>query len=325
MKHSPITLILLGALPLTGCGYDGHVATSVAGATDAAAGDEVWETKYYKNGVFRTDDQIYSVFHSDDWILGMSGNRMIESSDMVHWLRMGRKAFSTDEFQVADSSGLDIVRIGDKYVMAYASADGSIGVAESLRIRGPYHNSRTVLAKGEEMTYGNPAFFCEGETRWLLWDTPQGIAIGKFEWDETAPKVTDRKQIASNSFRAPKIICKNGMYYLWATLSDSQGGIAVGRSRQLDGPYHTSDGIAMESRGPVVPTVIPNSEFSCVGNGSDIITDNNNDDWIIYHARTYLAGEMSTVLMLDKIMWDNGWPVMSKLHASVAAQRQPRF
>ena len=68
----------------------------------------------------------------------------------------------------------------------------------------------------------------------------------------------------------------------------------------------------METEGQVVPTVIPNSEFSCISNGSDIITDTNNDDWIIYHARTILAV-------------DNGWPVMSKLHASVAAQRQPRF
>lgn len=116
------------------------------------------------------------------------------------------------------------------------------------------------------------------------------------------------------------------MYYLWATIRDRKGGIAVGRSKQLDGPYYTSDGIPMDTGGQqVVPTVIPNSEFSCIGNGSDIITDNNNDDWIIYHARTNLAGELSTVLMLDKIMWDNGWPVMSKLHASVAAQRQPRF
>lgn len=326
MKHSYITLFLLGALLLTACGHDGHVAASAAGATDAAAGDEVWETKYYKNGVFRTDGQIYSVFHSDDWIFGMSGNRMIESSDLVHWLRMGRKAFSTDEFQVADSSGLDIVRIGDKYVMAYVGTDGSIGIAESLRIRGPYHNSRTLLAQGGKTAYGNPSFFCEGDTRWLLWDTPQGIAIGKFEWNETAPEVVEQKQIGSNSFRAPKIICKNGMYYLWATIRDSKGGIAVGRSKQLDGPYFTSDGIPMDTGGQqIVPTVIPNSEFSCIGNGSDIITDSNNDDWIIYHARTNLAGELTTVLMLDKIMWDNGWPVMSKLHASVAAQRQPRF
>lgn len=48
MKHSYITLFLLGALLLTACGHDGHVAASAAGATDAAAGDEVWETKYSK-------------------------------------------------------------------------------------------------------------------------------------------------------------------------------------------------------------------------------------------------------------------------------------
>lgn len=326
MRHRSITLFLSGALLLTGCGQDGHVTTSAGGATDAAAGDEVPETKYYKNGVFRTDGQIYSVFRSDDWILGLSGNRMIESSDLVHWLRMGKKAFSTDEFQVADSSGLDIARIDDRYVMVYVAADGSIGMAESSRIRGPYHNSRTLLAKGADKSYGNPSFFCQGKSRWLVWDTPQGISIGKFKWDETAPRVMGLKQIGGDGFRAPRIVCRNGMYYLWATIRDSKGGIAVGRSRQLEGPYYTSDGIPMDTGGQqVVPTVIPNSEFSCVGNGSGIITDNNNDDWIIYHARTNLAGELGTVLMLDKIMWDNGWPVMSKLHASVAAQRQPRF
>lgn len=325
MKHFIITLLFSVALLLTGCGQNGQPATPTPGAADGVAGDEVRETKYYKNGVFKTDGHIYSLFHSDDWILGMSGNRMIESSDLVHWLKMGKKAFNADEFQVTDTTGLDIVKIGDKYLMAYVAVDGSIGIAESSRIRGPYHNSRTLLAKSGKDSYGNPSFFCEGGCRWLLWDTPQGISIGKFEWNDTDPKITDQKLIGGDGFHAPKIIGKNGMYYLWATIRGAKGGIAVGRSKQLEGPYYTSDGISMETEGQVVPTVIPNSEFSCISNGSDIITDTNNDDWIIYHARTNLAGELSTVLMLDKIMWDNGWPVMSKLHASVAAQRQPRF
>ena len=325
MKHFIITLLFSGALLLTGCGQNGQPATPTPGAADGVAGDEVRETKYYKNGVFKTDGHIYSLFHSDDWILGMSGNRMIESSDLVHWLKMGKKAFNADEFQVTDTTGLDIVKIGDKYLMAYVAVDGSIGIAESSRIRGPYHNSRTLLAKSGKDSYGNPSFFCEEGCRWLLWDTPQGISIGKFEWNDTGPKITDQKLIGGDGFHAPKIIGKNGMYYLWATIREGKGGIAVGRSKQLEGPYYTSDGISMETEGQVVPTVIPNSEFSCISNGSDIITDTNNDDWIIYHARTNLAGELSTVLMLDKIMWDNGWPVMSKLHASVAAQRQPRF
>ena len=267
MKHFIITLLFSGALLLTGCWQNGQPATLTPGGADGVAGDEVRETKYYKNGVFKTDGHIYSLFHSDDWILWMSGNRMIESSDLVHWLKMGKKAFNADEFQVTDTTGLDIVKIGDKYLMAYVAVDGSIGVAESSRIRGPYHNSRTLLAKSGKHSYGNPSFFCEGECRWLLWDTPQGISIGKFEWNDTDPKITDQKLIGGDGFHAPKIIGKNGMYYLWVTIRGAKGGIAVGRTKQLEGPYYTSDGISMESGGRLCPLsfLIQSSHASATG------------------------------------------------------------
>ena len=101
MKRFIIPFSLSGALLLGGCWHTDRMDSSKIRASGPLAEEDVRETKYYKNGVFRTDGDIYSVFHSGDWIFGISGNRMIESSDMVHWLRMGRGTFAADDCRVA--------------------------------------------------------------------------------------------------------------------------------------------------------------------------------------------------------------------------------
>lgn len=328
MKRSIVILSLSSALLLGGCGHNNREYSFQSAGSDTVFEGKVKETKYYKNGVFKTDGHIYSLFHTEDWVFGISGNRMIESSDLVHWVRMGKSAFDKDDFRVEQTSGLDITPVGEKYLMAYVSSDeenGGICLAEASRIRGPYRGNKILLPHSGKERLGNPSFFTQEEERWLLWDTPQGIFIGRFEWNETSPSVSGQKLIGSKNFYAPRVVEKEGMYYLWATLRDNKGGLVVGRSENIEGPYITSDGIFMETGGDVTPTIIPNSEFSCISNGSAFITDSNNDNWILYHSRANHAGASQTVLMLDKIMWDNGWPVMGKRHASVASQRCPRF
>lgn len=327
MKRFFLILSLSCALLPTGCGQNGHAGPFKADGSDVITEEEVRETTYYKNGVFRTDGRIYSLFHSDDWIFGISGDRMIESSDLTHWLRMGKSAFEADSLQVACSSGLDIARIGDSYVMAYVSPDGSIRTAQSSRIRGPYSGGKVLLGPSEKNGAGlaNPSFFCTGDSVWLLWDNPDGINMGRLAWTDRTSAVSDVRRIGAPEFFAPKIIEKYGRYYLLASLRRDKGGIVVGRSNTIGGPYHTSEGTAMTTGGPVTPTIIPNSEFSNLSNSSALITDTKNEDWIIYHARPAMSEKTQTVLMLDKIMWDNGWPVMGKRHASVASQRSPIF
>ncbi len=326
MKRVIITLFLSGALLLGGCWHIGNMNSFQGGGSDALMDEDVRETKYYKNGVFKTDGHIYSVFHSDDWIFGISGNRMIESSDLIHWVKMGKRTFATDDFPVADSSGLDIVRIGEKYLMPYVAPEGGICVAESSRLRGPYSESRALMPPADMKEFCcNPSFFTAKGLRWLLWDTPHGIYMGKFNWDGDSPAVSEPIIIAASGFSAPRLVEKGGMYYLWTTRRGNQGGLVVGRSKDIEGPYYTSEGIPMKAAEGVTPTILPNSEFTDISHGSGIITDANNEDWILYHACANLNGDRQPVLMLDKIMWDNGWPVMGKYHASVVAQRSPRF
>lgn len=327
MKRFIIPFSLSGALLLGGCWHTDRMDSSKIRASGPLAEEDVRETKYYKNGVFRTDGDIYSVFHSGDWIFGISGNRMIESSDMVHWLRMGRGTFAADDCRVARNSGLDIARLGERYLMAYIAPEGNICVAEASRIRGPYGAGRLLLSSAGKELGGccNPSFCTGKDGRWLVWDAPGGIYMGRFNWDSASPSVSEPKHIGGPGLCAPRIFGKEGMYYLWATIRDGHGGLAVGRSRNIEGPYYTADGLSMKDAGGVTPTVIPNSDFSDISNVSGIITDANHDDWLLYHARANVRGEWQTVLMLDKIMWDNGWPVMGKYHASVASQRSPRL
>ncbi len=57
------------------------------------------------------------------------------------------------------------------------------------------------------------------------------------------------------------------------------------------------------------------TKFVGTGHCSEIITDDNGTDWIMYHAiplneKTY-AGNWYRALMLDKITWgSDGWPMI---------------
>ena len=48
--------------------------------------------------------------------------------------------------------------------------------------------------------------------------------------------------------------------------------------------------------------------FIGTGHNSEIVTDDAGDSWILYHAYSKNYIEKGRVLMLDKLVWKNGWP-----------------
>ena len=53
-----------------------------------------------------------------------------------------------------------------------------------------------------------------------------------------------------------------------------------------------------------------NEYFVGLGHNSEIVTDDNGTDWIMYHA-VKVSNPDGRVLMLDKIKWKNGWPIVN--------------
>ena len=50
-----------------------------------------------------------------------------------------------------------------------------------------------------------------------------------------------------------------------------------------------------------------NDFFKGVGHNAEIVTDNDGQDWIMYHGYS-VKNYNGRVLMLDKVQWKNDWP-----------------
>ena len=110
---------------------------------------------------------------------------------------------------------------------------------------------------------------------------------------------------------------RDGWYYLFASAGSccrGQGStyhIIVGRAKHPLGPYTGPDGQSMLKLN-YRNTILASSRdkvFIGPGHNSEIITDDEGNDWIFYHSYNAADGYASRQLHLDRIKWNyNGWP-----------------
>jgi arabinan endo-1,5-alpha-L-arabinosidase len=66
-----------------------------------------------------------------------------------------------------------------------------------------------------------------------------------------------------------------------------------------------------------------NDRFVGTGHNSEIVQDNNGNDWIFYHAVS-VEKPKGRVLMMDKVKWNNDWPYIEGGSPSLEAEK-PEF
>lgn len=66
-----------------------------------------------------------------------------------------------------------------------------------------------------------------------------------------------------------------------------------------------------------------NNSFVGTGHNSEIVTDEAGNDWFFYHAVSTKNPDRR-VLMLDKINWENEWPVVVNQSPSLKSEK-PMF
>lgn len=157
-----------------------------------------------------------------------------------------------------------------------------------------------------------------------FWD---GIQLVKLEKDmktpATEPKTVARRrhthQVAeaqpignTNAIEAPFITYRDGYYYLFVSYDycckglDSNYKTAVGRSRNVEGPYYDKDGNDMADAGGNI-LVGESDRYAGVGHCSVYEFD---DKWYIA-AHGYDKNQRgASKLFLREISWEDGWPVI---------------
>ncbi|RYY37469.1 MAG: arabinan endo-1,5-alpha-L-arabinosidase [Sphingobacteriaceae bacterium] len=117
-----------------------------------------------------------------------------------------------------------------------------------------------------------------------------------------------------NAIEAPFIYKKDKYYYFFASTDYCCKGpkstykMIVGRSKKLTGPYLDKAGVSMQKGGG---TLLLEGDEKWYGVGHNAVANLDGIDYLVFHA--YDAADKGIPkLRLEKLSWENGWPVIKK-------------
>ena len=310
--------------------------------------------KTYTNPVFSADFPDPSVQRAPDgyFYAYATGPNCLKSKDLVEWERVSRvinRPTWNDTIRI-DSNGnkkkvyysfwaCDVNKIKERYVMYYACAlwgNGTrtgIGVASGSSLEKFQDNGK--MFRSTEIGVENsidPVYWEEKNKKYLAWGSFHGIYISELSKDGLTLKDPEKKlRIAGTAFEGAMIHKRGKYYYLFCSVGSCCEGVkstyrtVVGRSKKLFGPYVNKAGEKMLDN-HYTTIIKANDRWKGPGHNSEIITDNNGDDWLLYHAVDTEAPDKGRVMLLDRIIWSNdGWPSVNDGTPSTTPQNAPVF
>ncbi|MBO7119431.1 MAG: family 43 glycosylhydrolase [Bacteroidaceae bacterium] len=309
--------------------------------------------KKYHNPVYGSDFPDPTVQRALDgtFYSYATGCKCRKSTDLVTWENVSGVISRPTWNDTIDTDGnnvyyslwaADVNYVDGKYLCYYALAlwgNGSrtgIGVASGdsptkLNDKGKLFRSTEI---GVENSI-DPCYIEEFDKKYLVWGSFHGIYITELTDDGLAVKnFRSKTKIAGGAFEGAMIHKRGQYYYLFCSVgSCCEGGnstykTVVGRSTNLKGPYVNKQGGQMLSDN--YTTIISGNSgdtgrWKGPGHNSEIVTDDNGDDWFLYHSYDRNNNFNGRVMLLDKITWVDDWPVINDGHPSSAEMDAPVF
>jgi arabinan endo-1,5-alpha-L-arabinosidase len=331
------------------------VATNSAARNAPTYANPVLDADFPDPTVLRAPDDVYYAYatqtkHGDGWV----NIQIARSKDLTHWRSLGdalplkpRWASKTQDFWAPH-----VVREGKRYIMYYsAKPDTSderhglcLGVAMANSPRGPFRDIGHPLQCGpgfvniDPMEYDDPA---TGK-HLLYWGSGfEPIKVQELAADMVSfapgsvPKDLVRPNPIKDAFpvlvEGSWVIRRAGYYYLFYSGDNCCGpkanyAVMVARSKSATGPFETLE----QATGKPHSIVLERRGHWIAPGHNSVVTDQAGRDWIVYHAvdirrpREKPGDEPNTrrVMLIDRIAWRNGWPVIDG--PSAGPRKAPR-
>lgn len=278
------------------------------------------------------------------------------SRDLVHWSELADAlpvkpawASRTQDFWAPHV----IAAKGRYYLYFSAKPDAALSddkqglclaVATASRPQGPFSDSGRPLKCGPSYVNIDPMAFDDPATgkHLLYWGSGmEPIKVQELAQDRLSfapgsspkPLLTPVKSEDPAEYRrlveGAWVTRHGGYYYLFASGDNCCGtkahyGVFVARSRLATGPF------TIRPR-PAYLVVEGNAKWAAPGHNS-LIADRNGRIWMLYHGvdravpRAKPSDEINTrrVLLLDPIVWRNGWPIVANTQPSSGLVTAPR-
>ena len=248
------------------------------------------------------------------------------SPNLVDWDFVGTAFTDSTRPHFEQKAGIwapDISRVGDRYVLHYSMSvwggewTCGIGSAWSDSPEGPF-TDKGLMFRSNEIGVQNcidPFYIEEDGKKYLFFGSFRGIYAVELTDDALSVRPgTTLKKVAGSAYEGTYIHKKDGHYYFFASIGTCCEGLnstystVVGRSDSLFGPYTDREGRPMLENNHEM-LIRRNNQFVGTGHNSEIITDDDGNDWILYHA-VKVDSPKGRKLMLDRVTWVDGWPVV---------------
>lgn len=301
------------------------------------------------NLVKAADGYFYAYSTNIDWREeGLGGPYTIpvlRSKDLVHW------TFVRDAFEKKPTwkkGGIwapDVTYYQHRYLLFYSFSlwgdpDPAIGLAVSNKPEGPFTDLGQLFYSREIGVPNSidPYLMVDHGKPYLIWGSFHGIFGIPLSADAT--RVAGKKfQIADRAFEGSYIYKRGRYYYYFGSVGTCCDGasstyrVLVGRATSLRGPYLDRAGRSLLEGGGTLLLQASKGEkgFAGPGHNGDIVQDDKGQDWVLYHAidraqpRHQNGKGTRRPLLLDKIEWVNGWPVIGQGQPSLTPQEAPFF
>lgn len=340
-------LILMGVLliiGIIGCNQKGNGQTEEKGSTFQ---NPVYEPVLADPSIVKGEDDYYYAYGTEDAWGDHSKPVLVpitRSKNLVDWEYMGPAFESKPMWKGAGSIWAPhATKYKGKYYLYYSlsiwgDSNPGIGVAVSENAQGPFKD-KGKLFTSEEIGVENsidPYFYTSEEgDPYLFWGSFHGIYGVKLS-DNGLKTAGDKFKLAGDAFEAPYIIKREGFYYFFGSKGSCCEGenssyhVAVGRSKSLTGPYLDKAGEDIKvSEGTTI--LRGQDDGLYVGPGHNaIVQDDSGTDWIVYHAINkddpkLWTGATRRPLMIDPIIWKDGWPTVANQEPNTDVQEAPVF
>lgn len=273
--------------------------------------------------IMQTEDGTFYVYATEN----IRNVPIYRSQNLVDWEFVGT-AFTDETRPDFEPKGRiwapDINRIGNKYVLYYSMSvwggewTCGIGVASADSPEGPF-TDHGMLFRSNGIGVQNsidPFYINDNGKNYLFWGSFHGIYGIELSKDGLSlAKRAKPRQVAGSAYEGTYIYPRNGYYYMFASTGTCCDGLnstyqtVVGRSKNIWGPYVSpEDKPMLENNHKVV--IHKNEKFVGTGHNSEIITDDNGNEWILYHAFE-VDSPQGRKLMLDRVVWINDWPYVA--------------
>ncbi len=224
----------------------------------------------------------------------------------------------------------DIIRIGDRYLVAYGATGGGLGGGHNGRILTMWNDTldpasptyqwsqATVVASSdgiEDCDAIDPSLMIDADKRlWLSYGTFFGfVRVAELD-PKTGLRVEGNQAVDIGiDCEGTELVYRDGWYYLFGTHGTCCNGatstynIQVGRSKKVTGPYLDNMGVDMLKGGGLM-VAAAEGRFIGAGHFGRIVETDGVEKWSC-HYEADLDRSGRSVLDVRPLYWRDGWPI----------------